>query len=193
MSDERDKQAQPASDSEQPQTPSQTPSEESQSDVPDVKEVEKALAVLANASPGVNWTARLGNIGVALQEWRQAIIDDMGGDETISAMERVLVDIAAKGYMMLDMIDQYIFDKYDQKIIDFDRQQARFIVMQRRALADSVARYIKDLGLKKRRPQRRVSDIIAEIMKDENEAPEDLDTSLDAKAIHELRGDRKEH
>lgn len=159
-------------------------------DAPDQTEIEKALAVLAKASPVADWTARLGNVGLALQEWRNVIIEDLGGDEEVSAMERMLVDILAKSYVMLDMIDQYIYDKYDQKIIDFDRQQARFIVMQRRALADSTARYLKDLGLKKRRRTKRVDEIIAEIMEDdEGNKTIDVSTELDAKAIREIRAE----
>lgn len=159
-------------------------------DAPNQSEIEKALAVLSKASPALDWTARLGNVGVALQEWRNVIIEDLGGDEEISAMERMLADILAKSYVMLDMIDQYIYDKYDQKIIDFDRQQARFIVMQRRALADSVARYLKDLGLKKRRRVKHVDEIIAEIMQEtEDEKTIEISTDLDAKAIRELRAE----
>lgn len=47
------------------------------------------------------WIDILGEVGVELKAWKMAISQDMGGDENISAMERSIIDLATKTFLML--------------------------------------------------------------------------------------------
>lgn len=131
-------------------------------DTPDVKGIEAALTVVSRSQPQT-WMSRLGPVGVAIEDWRRVMIEDLGGEEQVTAMQRVVVDLAARSLIMLDVVDQYIFDPEDQKIIDLDRKQVRFIVMQRKVLADSLEKYMRDLGFQRKRAAKTVNAIIEEL------------------------------
>jgi hypothetical protein len=47
-------------------------------------------------------------VGVELKAWRSAIIADMGGDENISAMERSIIDLATKTFLMLQGVNRFL-------------------------------------------------------------------------------------
>lgn len=130
---------------------------------PDVRSLERSIANLSRKDP-LNWTSRLGPVGEAIEEWRSAMIDDLGGEDTVSAMERVVVDMSAKLLVQIDVIDHYIFDPDSQRILDLENERVRFIVMQRKVLADSLERYMRDLGLKKRqKPPKPIGKVLEEL------------------------------
>lgn len=128
---------------------------------------------------------RLGNVDQSIKEWRDAMIYDLGGEDTVTTMERIVVDMSAKDQVILDVIDQFIFNPYKQGIIDIKRNQVTMIVMQRRIIEDSLARRMKDLGFQRRRPQKQATEIVAQYM----EAAKAIDSKLDEQAVKELRGD----
>lgn len=46
------------------------------------------------------WLDSLGEVGVKFEAWRAAIIADLGGEDTISSMERAIVELAVKTYLI---------------------------------------------------------------------------------------------
>jgi len=79
-------------------------------------------------------------------------------------MQRIVVDAAIRTQVILDVLDQYILNPHDQKIIDMEAGQAHFIVLQRKLYADSLVRYMQVLGLQRRRKPKDVSRVIEELM-----------------------------
>jgi hypothetical protein len=45
-------------------------------------------------------------MGKALERWRQELIDDLGGEDNISAQQRAIIDLAVKNKLILDTIDR---------------------------------------------------------------------------------------
>jgi hypothetical protein len=88
------------------------------------------------------------SIGKALMEWRNEIIRDLGGEECISASKLALLELAVKTKLLLDSIDGWLFR---QPSLVNARKRALFpVVLQRQQLADSLARYMTQLGLEKK-------------------------------------------
>jgi len=102
----------------------------------------------AVAEAGDQWVDGLGDIGAALRDWRDAIITDLGGEDAISAQERAIVELATKTYLMVESIDRFLLEQ--PSLVNKSRRQLFPVVLQRQQLADSLARYMTMLGLKRR-------------------------------------------
>jgi len=102
----------------------------------------------AVAEAGDQWVAALGETGQALREWRDAIISDLGGPDAVSAQERAIVELATKTYLMVESIDRFLLEQ--PSLVNKSRRQLFPVVLQRQQLADSLARYMTQLGLKRR-------------------------------------------
>jgi len=115
-------------------------------------------AALKEAGTGEAWMDRLGEVGVELRQWRAALITDLGGGSEISAMERSIVDLATQTYVMLSSVDRFLIEQ--PSLINKSRRVP--VVQQRQALADALARYMGQLGLKKRsRPVGTLASLLA--------------------------------
>ena len=95
-----------------------------------------------------NWIDSLGEVGLELKAFQSAIIADMGGDEHISAMERSIIDLATKTYLMLQSVDRFLLEQ--KSLVNKSKRQLFPVVLQRQTLADSLSRYMQQLGLKRR-------------------------------------------
>jgi hypothetical protein len=117
---------------------------------------------------GDAWIESLGKTGEVLREWRGAIITDLGGEETISAQERAVVELATRTYLLLESVDRYLLGL--PSLVNKRRRQLFAVVLQRQQLADALARYMGQLGLERRAKQ--VPDLQAYIAAKEREATE---------------------
>ena len=97
---------------------------------------------------GEHWLDTLADTGTALREWRDAILADLGGPEAVSAQERAIVELATKTYLMVESIDRFLLEQ--PSLVNKSRRQLFPVVLQRQQLADSLARYMTMLGLKRR-------------------------------------------
>jgi hypothetical protein len=97
---------------------------------------------------GDAWIESLGKTGEVLREWRAAIITDLGGEETISAQERAVVELATRTYLLLESVDRYLLGL--PSLVNKRRRQLFAVVLQRQQLADALARYLGQLGLERR-------------------------------------------
>lgn|SRR5512144_2931354 len=92
------------------------------------------------------------------------MINDLGGESNVSIQQRTLIDIAAKQKLLLDSIDAWLLTR---SIIDKPKKALIPVVQQRQDLADSLARYLGQLGLERRSKIKTLSDLIAD---EENDA-----------------------
>ena len=90
----------------------------------------------------------LGELGKELQEWQAAIIHDLGGEDTISAMQRSVIELATRTHLLLFSIDRWLLEQ--PSLIHKSKRQLFPVVLQRQQLADALARYMNQLGLEKR-------------------------------------------
>lgn len=97
---------------------------------------------------GEAWLESLGKTGEVLREWRAAIITDLGGEETISAQERAVVEIATRTYLLLESVDRYLLSL--PSLVNKRRRQLYAVVLQRQTLANALAGYMNQLGLRRR-------------------------------------------
>ena|SRR5687768_16322147 len=76
-----------------------------------------------------NWIDSLGEVGVELKAWQAAIIQDMGGEENISAMERSIIDLATKTFLMLQSVDRFLLQQ--PSLVNKSKRQLFSVVLQR--------------------------------------------------------------
>lgn len=94
------------------------------------------------------WVESLGDVGEALKAWKQAIIDDLGGETEVSAMELSVIELACKTHLLLASVDRFLLEQ--KSLINKSKRQLFPIVTQRQTLADALAGYMRTLGLKKK-------------------------------------------
>ncbi len=115
---------------------------------------------LKNCSGQEGWLEGLGDVGETLKAWRMALVEDLGGEDHISAMERSIVELATKTQLLLSSIDKFLLEQ--PSLVNKRRRQLFPVVLQRQQLADGLARYMRQLGLKRRpKPAPSLSDYLA--------------------------------
>jgi len=86
-------------------------------------------------------------VAKALDEFRDALIADLGGPDAISQQQRVIIDLAVRTHLMVQSLDNYILTLGS---LANRRKKALWpVVRERTALADSLARYMGQLGLQR--------------------------------------------
>ena len=87
-------------------------------------------------------------LGKALAQWRAELLQDLGGPEAVSTQELVVVDLAVKTKLLLDSVDAWLLTQ--PSLVNARKRSLLPVVLQRQQLADSLARYMAQLGLKRR-------------------------------------------
>jgi hypothetical protein len=98
-------------------------------------------------------------MGKALERWRQELIDDLGGDDNISAQQRAIIDLAVKNKLILDSIDRWIFQQ--PSLIDKRKRALLPVVRERQSLANALAEYMDRLGLQRRHKVKSLQEILS--------------------------------
>jgi hypothetical protein len=65
--------------------------------------------VLGPLTDRITWLNELGEIGEALKAWEQAIVNDLGGEDNLSAMERSIIEMATKTHLFLTSVDRFLW------------------------------------------------------------------------------------
>jgi|SRR5579859_105180 len=99
---------------------------------------------------GTNVIDRRTSVGKVLDELREDLVRDLGGPEAVSRQQQVLVDLALRTHLLLESLDAYIFTLNSP--VNKRKRQLYPVVRERQSLADSLARYMTQLGLQKRLP-----------------------------------------
>ena len=81
----------------------------------------------------------------ALLQWREQVISDCGGLESLSAAKLALIDSASRTKAIVDAVDAFLLSQ--SSIVSKKRRALLPIVMQRQTLCDSLARLLNQLGL----------------------------------------------
>jgi hypothetical protein len=97
-------------------------------------------------------------MGKALERWRRELIDDLGGDENISAQQRAIIDLAVKNKLILDSIDRWIFQQ--ASLIDKRKRALLPVVRERQSIANALAEYMDRLGLERQHKVKTISDLL---------------------------------
>jgi hypothetical protein len=87
-----------------------------------------------------------------LAEWRQRLIDDLGGKDVVTAQQRTIVDLACRSKLLVDSIDAWLisYQEAGGSLINKRNRSLLPCVKERQALADGLARYLSLLGLERR-------------------------------------------
>jgi hypothetical protein len=96
--------------------------------------------------------------GRALAKWRADLIEDLGGDDTVSTQRAALIDLAVKSKLLLDSIDTWLLTQ--PSLINVRKRSLMPVVIQRQTLADGLARYLTQLGLERRHKVKTISDLL---------------------------------
>ncbi len=86
----------------------------------------------------------------ALLDWHRTLIDDLGGDQHISAAQLALVEVATRTKLYIDHADAFLLER---PTLITRRKQFIPLVEQRQRLVDSLARLLSLLGLERRQPK----------------------------------------
>jgi hypothetical protein len=86
--------------------------------------------------------------GKALTAWRDSLIEDLGGDDQVSAQQFTVLELAARTKVLLDGIDAWLFEQ--PSLVNKRDRKLFAVVKERQQLADSLARYMSMLGLERR-------------------------------------------
>lgn len=93
----------------------------------------------------------------ALLRWRSELAEDLGGEDVLSAQERVLVDVACRTKLLLDEVDCWLLSQ--RSIVNVRRKELLRVAKDRTQFADSLLRTLNSLGLKRR--ERRIEGLEA--------------------------------
>ena len=104
--------------------------------------------------------------GRALSAWRDQLIDDLGGIEQVSAQQLTVLELAARTKILLDGIDAWLFEQ--PSLVNKRDRRLFAVVKERQQLADSLARYMGQLGLEKRGKTYDLNDYIIENYSEED-------------------------
>ena len=117
----------------------------------------KALKTIGNQD---GWIENLGDVGDALKAWKAAIIEDLGGESEVSAMELSVIELACKTHLLWASVDRFLLEQ--KSLVNKSKRQLFPIVLQRQALADALSAYMKQLGMKKKsKPPTSLTDYLA--------------------------------
>jgi hypothetical protein len=89
------------------------------------------------------------------------LIADLGGVTNVSVQEEAIVDLLVRDRILLDSVDAWLLSQ--PSLADRKRRSLIPALEQRARLADSMARRLQLLGLKRRTRRKTVQEIMAEI------------------------------
>lgn len=96
---------------------------------------------------GQGWLEELGPVGEALRAWREGLIEDLGGDESVSTQKRAVIDLCVREYLMLESVDRWLLAQ--PSLVNKRRRRLFDVVLQRQRIADSLAKHLEMLGLER--------------------------------------------
>src|SRR5262245_33628045 len=106
------------------------------------------------------------SVGVALRRWKADLVQDLGGDDSISTQQETLIELAVRSKIMLDSIDAWLLTQ--PSLINARKRTLIPVVLQRQTLADGLARYLSQLGVERRHKVKTLHDILNAPDKSEN-------------------------
>ena len=101
------------------------------------------------------------SVGKALNQWRAELVNDLGGKDAVSKQQSVVIDLAVRTHLLLQSVDHWLLQQ--RSLINLRKRALLPVVVQRQQLADSLARYMAQLGLERRsKPVKTLATHVAE-------------------------------
>src|SRR5262245_52172208 len=85
--------------------------------------------------------------GKALRIWRVELVNDLGGEDSISTQQAALIELCVRSKLMIDTVDNWILTQ--KSLVNKSKRTLLPVVVQRQSLADGLARYLSQLGLER--------------------------------------------
>jgi hypothetical protein len=99
--------------------------------------------------------------GQALIAWRQELLSDLGGEDSVTAQRRALVDMAVRTRLYVDHLDAFLMEQ--RSLVNRRRKSVLPVLRERQSLVDSLSRLLAALGLERQqRPVKSLAEYIAE-------------------------------
>lgn len=87
-------------------------------------------------------------IGKALALWRDELIESLGGNETVTPQQLIVIDQCIRTRLILNSIDRWIFQQ--PSLIDKRKRALLPAVKERQSLANALVEYLAQLGLERK-------------------------------------------
>ena len=84
----------------------------------------------------------------ALIGWRNGLLSDLGGEESVSNQQLALVDMAVRTRLYIDHLDGWLMEQ--PTLINKRKKSVLPIVRERQQLVDSLGRLLGQLGLERK-------------------------------------------
>jgi hypothetical protein len=88
------------------------------------------------------------SLGKHLAAWRADLVADLGGEGALSTQQRALVDVIVRQKLLLESVDAWLL--MQPSLVNGRKRALLPVVRERQGLADSLARYLAQLGLERR-------------------------------------------
>jgi hypothetical protein len=83
-----------------------------------------------------------------LLEWRRDLVADLGGESAVTAQQLALVEVTTRTKLYIDHLDAFLMAQ--RSLVNKKKKTALPVLLQRQALADSLAKHLSLLGLERR-------------------------------------------
>jgi hypothetical protein len=87
-------------------------------------------------------------LGFAIRQFRAEIVRDLGGEDSLSAQKKAVLDIVVREKLLLDGLDAWIL--LQPSLVDRRKRALLPVVKERQALASAFVEHLAMLGLDKR-------------------------------------------
>ena len=95
-----------------------------------------------------------------LIQWRNDLVSDLGGEEAVTTQQHAVIDMAVRTKLLLDSVDAWLLTQ--PSLINKRKKSLLPVVQQRQHLADSLSKYMGQLGLeRKMKPTPSLQDYLA--------------------------------
>lgn len=117
---------------------------------PNPRNTQHGLTLMKRAirEHGTRAIDRRTSLGKALDHWRSELVADLGGTDQVSTQQYTIITIAVKTKLLLDSLDTWLLKQ--PSLINYRKRSVHPVVLQRQQLADSLVRYMTQLGLEKK-------------------------------------------
>lgn len=84
----------------------------------------------------------------AVLAWRKALVTDLGGEESLSAQQRTVIELAVRTQLYVFHLDAWLSEQ--RSLVDHKRKAILPVLRERTQLADALSRYLQALGLERK-------------------------------------------
>ena len=85
---------------------------------------------------------------LALKKWREELVNDLGGEENLTAQVRLLVEIITRSKLFLDNVDLFLMEQ--SSVVNRKRKAMLPLLRERQSLANSILNQLSQLGLERK-------------------------------------------